>query len=638
MVMNALRNGAKNGFIKFILFGLLIMAMGGLVLMDVGGFFTNKNIANSAVVTIGNDKLTAAEFDRIVRNTLYNQGIDVQAAYEMGIVDQILDARISQTLLSRSAQENGIVVGDTIIAQYISQLVAPYVNDETTPKQALVRLLASQGLTEASFVNSIRTEMSNGIIRNLFGNVGSVYNEDEVNDLYQYNNETRSFNIITLNDDYKNNVEESTDEVLMPIYQSGIEKYAIPETRKITISVLDYKSMTDGVSVTDEDLLALYNKQIEQYILPETRSLEQAILNEKAQASDIVDLLNKKTSLEEAVQSVTGNKDSYLGIADFDKATLTKEVGEKAFSSDENAVIGPVQSPLGWHVIVVKKLHEPRTRSFDEVKSELQSVSLQTKVAEQLLSTSAQIDDAIAAGTPLEEFAKELKMTSKSYGPLTISGTSLDGKEALNDYKDERNSILSAAFELMESDISHVIELKDGSYAVVRVDSVTEKSYKPFEDVKSDLNAVWKADLRNAQNKVRSEKAFLELQTGGKSLDDIAKEFDLKVTTEKLMRSDLENKDFSPIARLEIFKTAKNNYALVPTDKGFAIAQIKDITIPNPDKASKESLEMVRKSIENQVQEETYLLYMEYLRQKNKVRIHRGVLDQLYGQQAAESQ
>ena len=73
MVMKTLRQGASHGVSKFLLFGLLMVAVGGLVLMDVGGFFRG-GVSNSDVARVGREKISAQSFDRTVRITLSRAG------------------------------------------------------------------------------------------------------------------------------------------------------------------------------------------------------------------------------------------------------------------------------------------------------------------------------------------------------------------------------------------------------------------------------------------------------------------------------------------------------------------------------------------------------------------------------------
>lgn len=56
MVMKAMRQGAAGGVMKFVIFGFLIMAVGGMVFMDIGGFFRSGGVGSSDVAKVGGEK------------------------------------------------------------------------------------------------------------------------------------------------------------------------------------------------------------------------------------------------------------------------------------------------------------------------------------------------------------------------------------------------------------------------------------------------------------------------------------------------------------------------------------------------------------------------------------------------------
>ncbi len=86
MVMHSLRNGAAGGFLKYILFGLLGMAMGGLVLMDSRGVM-DGGVGSRDVAKIEGEVISLRDFDRSLRLQLtqYNRNITVQDAHSMGL-------------------------------------------------------------------------------------------------------------------------------------------------------------------------------------------------------------------------------------------------------------------------------------------------------------------------------------------------------------------------------------------------------------------------------------------------------------------------------------------------------------------------------------------------------------------------
>ena len=56
-MLGSMVDGAKNGILKYVILFFIVLAGGGLVLTDVGGFFTGSAPADS-VASVGGEKIT----------------------------------------------------------------------------------------------------------------------------------------------------------------------------------------------------------------------------------------------------------------------------------------------------------------------------------------------------------------------------------------------------------------------------------------------------------------------------------------------------------------------------------------------------------------------------------------------------
>ena len=106
MVMQAMRKGKGAGVVKFIFMSLLVLAAGGLVLSDVGGFFRG-GIGNNDVAAVGDQNIPITSFDMKLRRTLTRIGMSPQQAYQLGYTNQFLNSEIQSMLLQQAAIETG---------------------------------------------------------------------------------------------------------------------------------------------------------------------------------------------------------------------------------------------------------------------------------------------------------------------------------------------------------------------------------------------------------------------------------------------------------------------------------------------------------------------------------------------------
>ena len=128
-----MRDSAGAGILKFFLLGILVLAVAGLVLMDVGGFFTG-NMASGTVAKGGGVNIGATEFNRTVERVVSRQGVSASDAYKFGLVDNILTSEIQNRLFTNEAKDLGLEVPDESIRNQIAKIAEPLATEGRTKK------------------------------------------------------------------------------------------------------------------------------------------------------------------------------------------------------------------------------------------------------------------------------------------------------------------------------------------------------------------------------------------------------------------------------------------------------------------------------------------------------------------------
>lgn len=630
MLLNKLRKGAAGGITKFILFGFMAMAVGGMVFMDVGGFFRG-GVQRNSVAKIGREQISAVSFDNTVRRILSAQNIDAATAFRLGYIDQIMTSTISTDLMYRAAQKAGLQVGDREVSAHISKLIEPMVTDGKSKKEVLKRLLLTQGMSEDQFVSELRRDISSSVLRGALQSAASFTPPQEARDLYQYQNEERTIKAVILPDSGIKDFKHPSDEVLLPFYQAGQERYAIPETRTFSIAILRDDDIKKTLDVSNEELRKIYEDSISSYTLPEQRVMEQAVLTDEAAAKKVYDAVKDGKNMKEAVKAATGSADAYLGKETFQQDGLTKEIGDAAFAAKKGDAVGPVKTALGWHVLAVNDILPPSTKPFADVKADIKKEALHDKLADQLYAASAQIDDMLAGGETLEEVAKSMNLKVQTFGPLRDNGSTPDSKEGLKDFDRDRNSIIQTVFELTEGETAPVMQLDDGGYAAIRVDTITPKSYKPFDEVKKNLAEIWIADQKSVLNKQRASDALRALANREKTLEQVARENGISVQTIKMKRGDDPPKEISAPTKTKFFETPQDGYAVSGVDSGYIVGQVTSISLPDLSKIKDTNLDETAAIATQGTRDEFLLAFLQNLYDDAKVTVNRPLLQQMYG-------
>lgn len=628
-MLKALRDGAKTGFLKYILLGFLVLAAGGLVLTDVGGFFRG-GVSTNLVAEGKGIEISTVQFDQTVRRVLARQGMAPQEAYKLGLINQILNSEIQTRILTREARDLGVHIGDDTVMAQISKIAEPLAQDGVSKADALKRVLRSQGVSEGEFIQAIRQEMGNTLFRGALISGAETISKNQARDLYQYQNEIRDMRGITLlNKDAKAPAKPS-EENLQKYYEANKSDFLISEKRDITIATLKKEMVADKVEISDEDLKEAYEKNLQTYEQPEKRKLSQAILDLQTDAQQIVKKLEAGKGLKTAVKQVTGNTSPYMGENDFEESGLLEEISKPVFEAKEGDIIGPVQTALGWHVLVLKEIKKPKTDNFEDVKDSLRDDMLQERLFEDMIETANLLDDRLASGEELEAVVKDLGLTTETFKNFNQAGLDSKGKDLFVEYQGDRAPILESAFDYEQGEASPVMELADGRFITVRVDNIVEKSYKPFEEVKAKLETRWMAEQKRLVNKQRTEDAMAALKTG-KSLAEVAKEIGGTIKKfDNLKRAQTPPAPLTLPALRQVFEAKENIAMKLNVQDGYIIGEVTDVDLPDVAKDNEEVNKLLAET-KTILPQEMMTQYINNLSEKYKVKINERVLKQVYG-------
>jgi peptidyl-prolyl cis-trans isomerase D len=630
-MLKHMRASANSGILKGIIFGMLTLGAVGLAFTSGNNFFRDGIAHDTTVASIGRVKIDARAFDQTVRRDLAQKSMDSRTAYQMGLINQLLEQQIAVNVMARGTQDLGINVGDDEVQKEIRRILQPATAQGLTLKEAAMQIMRAQGMSEAQFIEAVRGDTANQIVRGAFEAGTSVESRDEARDLSLYANEKRTVKVAFIPDAGVKDYKSPTDAVLKPFYEAGRERYAIPETRAFTVAVLTDKAL-DKKPVSDEDLRQMYEDQKASLAQPEQRTLDQAILQTKDQADAVADAARKGKSLKDAVKEATGDTKAFTGTQSYQREGLSiKGLADAAFAAKKGDVVGPVQSPLGWHVAVVKDIAAPGTPTFESMKDRLRAAAENEHAGEALYTLSTQLDDDLAGGGSLDEAVKTYRLDTVKVGPVHQDGSTPDKNDGLQALAADSAAILKTAFGLSQDETSPVFGLSGGRYAVVHLDSVTPKSYKPFEEVKADLSKVWIADQQNVLNKDRVKDSLVGLKNGKLSLEQMAQSMGGSVKTMQLDRfMQTPPQPLTASAASTLFGAGKGAFMAQTVPGGMVVGTVESVTLPALASIPEEKIKGVQQISMNGMRESILQTYLNALRKKYSVRVNDALLKETY--------
>jgi len=617
MAMQALKDGASSGILKFFLLGLLALAGGGLVFTDVGGFFRGGTGSNN-VAKVAGTAISLQNFDLTLRRNLSQLGITPSQAHQLGYTNEVLRGEINRRLLIQAAHDSGINVDQTHALSQIQAFLAPAVAAGMTTEEALANLLRNQGMSEQMLLDTIRAERAVTLLGQGLDAATNTVNPLITEALYKHQNETRSANYLLYLDKDIETPASPSDDQLKQIYEATKQQFVIPETRDLTLLTLTTDALRKTLEVSEDEIRSTYEDFIDSYTTPAQRTFAQILFQSEEDANAAFDKLNAGENFDAIAK--TGD---LIPARAYEENTVLVELQAPVFEAQTTGTLAPIQTPLGWSIVNLTEISEERAQDFEDVKASIEQDIIEERLIDEIYRVVDEMDEFFISGGTAEAAIENFNLQAQNF----------EGANAFAQIPDISPENVRAAFNTQIGEAIPVIELDNGNFATLFVNNITEKAYRPFEDVKAEIIATFQEDQKAATN--RQNVAALLNENAGKDLKTIAQENGRRLRTlSNVKRSSELESPLSQTAIGTLFASAKGDPKTVIIDGGIAILEVTDIELP------KTIDEDARAQIETQalsdLQNETFGLYLNRLVQKHKVSINQGLLDRAYAQTSEE--
>ena len=298
-------------------------------------------------------------------------------------------------------------------------------------------------------------------------------------------------------------VGQPSDAQLATFYRDNGRAYMVPEQRVLSIARIG-PAQVAGVAASEKEIADYYNANQATYGGKSKRVISQAVVPAKAAADAIVARTRGGASFVDATKPLG------LTAADVSVGPQTREeyakltspaVAAAAFGAGSSAVVGPIRSDLGWHVVKIDAIQNDAGRSLDAVKAVIATQLTTEKRKNALADLVAKVEDSIADGSSFAEAVKAAGIAASTSPLIIANGSSI----AQPDFKlpAELVPAVRAGFDLAQDDDPVVETLPaDAGYALVGVDRIVAAAPAPLASIRDRVVADWKA--RQARDKARA--------------------------------------------------------------------------------------------------------------------------------------
>ena len=562
-MLQAIRSRAASVIVKA-LFVLLILSFG---LWGIGDIFRN-HAPETVVATVGDQSIRAEELQTALRPALerlrlrLGTAVDLPAAKQLGVVDEVLNGLIDRSLLEQEAARLRLAVSDEVVRSAITHDPSFASANGQFDRAAFASLLAANHMTEGQYVARVRGDIPRSDLL-LAAMTGVTAPPAIVDALYRYRNEKRVADVVTLPYAGAVDLGQPTEDELTQFYDTHKDLFQAPEYRNFTLISLSPSDLMKGIEIPEAKLKEEYDQRQDEFAQPERREVEQILAPSEAKAKEAQAALAEGKPWNEVATTIAGQDPDTIDLGLMKRNEMPKLLADVAFELPLDKASEPIKSPLGWHLLRVVKIEPPTTQTFEEAKAKLEADLTRREAVDRVYKLANQVDDALAGGATLDDVAAKHGLTKTVVAATDAQGRDRDGKKlALPVASDE---VLKLAAATSEGRTSRVTETADDAIFALRVDKITPPSTRPFAEVKDQAIADWRQEKQRQAVTKEAEKLAAGV-TPETSLASLAAAQGLKVSTPApFLRDARRNAGIAPALVAKLF-AAKQGEAVTAAD------------------------------------------------------------------------
>ncbi|HVE50669.1 MAG TPA: SurA N-terminal domain-containing protein [Casimicrobiaceae bacterium] len=603
-------------------------------------YYFQRDARTATVATVGGTEITRAEFDELLRQQQDRMRASMGRNFDASIFDSpevrfsLLEQLVSQKLLQREARELRFRVADADLARVIGGIDAFRVDGKFSPERYR-SLLAAQNMTPAMFEQRMREDLLLAPLQEPLANANIIARTsgERFVRLLEQEREVAIANVDA--QAFARDVKVD-DAQVKQFYDQNQAAFQTPEQARIEYVMLTLPALVAKTPVDAEELKRQYQSNLPNYTKPEERRASHILVAVKPGAKDD-DKAAAKKKAEELARAARANPAKFAELAKansedpgssaqggdlgtFARGSMVKPFEDAAFAAKQGEIVGPVETDFGYHVIRVTGIEQGRTKTFDEVKADLEQEVKRQKAQTRFAQAADQLQNLVY------EQAESLAPVAKALG-LEVTTTPLLGRAQIQQLAGGNAKFVQALFSpesLQAKRNTEAIEIAPNTLMAGRIVEYQSAQPRPFDDVKGEIQKqlVARATAELAQKAGRDKLALLE---SGKSEKETGVNFAKPIV---LQRSQAQQA-VPPDAVARIFGADPGKlptYFGAPNQRGgFSIYKLMRVTTPQVNDAQRITAASAR--LGEQIGRELTNAYIATLKAKENVKIDQAALE-----------
>ncbi len=460
-----------------------------------------------------------------------------ELARQLQLPLRVLESLVNERVLLDEARRAGLEVTDEELRQAVLEIPSFRSAPGTfVGRETYAQVLRTSGQTPEAFEARLRQQLLIEKLRTVLAQ-NIFISDQEVGERHREDSERAKIRFVRLAArPFEGEVEVSPAEV-EAYFEAHKSDFRIPEQRAVEYLLVDTSRVRERVKVDDAEVRAYYDDNAEEFSQEEqvqARHILVQVNDERtAEAADRT-IREARRRIEggedfaEVARQVSedpGSKERGGDLGYFGRGQMAREFEQAAFSATPGALVGPVQTSFGYHLIEVTDRRAGDSEPFEAVSTRIRT-RLVAERARSLAETKAKElaqrirDDGLASAPDFARLDEEDEET------ILISTEPFGRDDLIPDVG--RNAAFAAmAFALETDGISEPLPVARG-WAILRLRQVREPRTPALAEVEVEVRRAAIAG-RASELAVRRLEAAKREVLAGKSLAEAAEELETEV-------------------------------------------------------------------------------------------------------------
>ena len=220
--------------------------------------------------------------------------------------------------------------------------------------------------------------------------------------------------------------------------------------------------------------------------MPETRDIRQMVFDDETTAATARDRLKKGEDFAKLASALLGwnNADTDLGTVT--RAALDGDLATAAFAADEGAIVGPLQTAFGFHLLSVDKINAGGVTQLEDVSEQIIFTLRAERAIDVLYDKVNLLEDALGSGDTIEEAISKVGGRVNMVSNINRQGETIDSLTTKGEAQEllQDTTVLDLIWESELNEVSIIQEGSDDMFFAVNVTSETEPRERHLDEVK----------------------------------------------------------------------------------------------------------------------------------------------------------